>query len=145
MAAATPARSQPLSFPETTLASGRRVGGETIKTAIFNKRAPCTPKSQTLARLAWSPSLSLLPGRPAPPPNTPGTHRHSLQGLHNDPVDLVEQPAGHLLASGALQVESQVVHRPLAPVDVVVILLATEKGVGPQAMLPEEPSACSHP
>lgn len=144
MAAATPARSQPLSLPETTLASGRCVGGETIKTAIFNKRATCTPKSQTLARLAWSPLLS-PPRAPRPAPSTPGTHRHGLQGLHNDPVDLVEQPAGHLLASGALQVQPQVVHRPLAPVDVVVILLATEKGVAPQAMLPEEPSACSHP
>ena len=53
----------------------------------------------------------------------------------------------HLLASGALQVEPQVVHGPLAPVDVVVVLLVTEMrgwGTG-QARHPGEPSACSHP
>uniref|UniRef100_A0A480HXA7 Putative tubulin polyglutamylase TTLL1 isoform X3 n=1 Tax=Sus scrofa TaxID=9823 RepID=A0A480HXA7_PIG len=50
-------------------------------------------------------------------------HRgHGLQRLHDDPVDLVEQLAGHLLAAGALEVEPQVADRPLAPVDVVVVL-----------------------
>lgn len=37
-------------------------------------------------------------------------------------VDLVGQLAGHLLASGALQVQLQVVPSPLGPVDVVVVL-----------------------
>lgn len=45
-------------------------------------------------------------------------------------MDLVEQLAGHLLAAGALEVEPQVADRPLAPVDVVVVLLATGKGAG---------------
>lgn len=69
------------------------------------------------------------------PPYAPHTwaactppHRHGLQGLHDDPVDLIKQLARHLLAPGALQVEPQVVHGPLAPVDVVVVLLATGEG-----------------
>ena len=51
------------------------------------------------------------------------TYSYGLQRLHDDPVDLVEQPAGHLLPSGALQVQTQVTDRPLASVDVVVVIL----------------------
>jgi hypothetical protein len=67
------------------------------------------------------------PGPAATPqmPRPLGTHRHSLEGLHDDPVDLVKQLAGHLPATGALQVEPQVTHCPLAPMDVVVVLLVT--------------------
>lgn len=45
-----------------------------------------------------------------------------LQRWHIDPVELTEPLACHLLVSGALQVEPQVGHRPLAPMDVVVVL-----------------------
>lgn len=103
-----------------------------MKTSIFGKRTSVPHCSL---------SGSLLPG-PSPTPH-PGTHRHSLQRLHNNPVDLVKQLAGHLLASGALQVEPQVAHGPLASVDVVVVFLVTAEGTGPQAMHPEESSTCS--
>lgn len=103
----------------------RCVRGGTVKTDTFSKRAS-TPKSHTLARSALPPRRS----PPLPTPEAPGTHGHGLQRLHDDPVDLVEQLAGHLLAAGALEVEPQVADRPLAPVDVVVVLLATGKGAG---------------
>lgn len=38
-------------------------------------------------------------------------------------MDLVEEAAGHLLPSGALQVQSEVTDRPLASMDVVVVVL----------------------
>lgn len=76
--------------------------------------------------------------RPAPP-RPPVTHCHGLERLHNDPVDFIKQLAGHLSASGALQVETQVVDSPLATMDVVVILLVRE-GTWPSGHGLGEPS-----
>lgn len=99
---------------------------------------PC--KQVLLAQNEQHPSArALSPARPCP-----RTHSHRLQRLHNDPVDLVEQLAGHLLAPGALQVEPQVVHGPLAPVDVVVVFLAKGSGVRVSGNVPEEPRALEH-
>ena len=50
------------------------------------------------------------------------------RGLHGDPVDASEPLAGHLLALGPLQVQPQVVHCPLAPGDVSVILPVFQRG-----------------
>lgn len=60
----------------------------------------------------------------------PVTHCHSLERLHDDPVDFVKQLAGHLSASGALQVESQVVDSPLSTMNMVVVILVREEGRG---------------
>lgn len=58
-----------------------------------------------------------------------GHHRcQGLRGLHGDPVDLSEPLAGHLLALGPLQAQLQVVHCPLAPVDVIVVLPVFQNG-----------------
>lgn len=51
------------------------------------------------------------------------TYSHGLQRLHHDPVDLVKQSAGHILPSGALQVQTQVTDRPFASMDMVVVIL----------------------
>lgn len=51
------------------------------------------------------------------------TYSHSLQGLNHNPVDLVKQVAGHLLSPGALKVQTEITDRPLAAVNVVVVVL----------------------
>jgi hypothetical protein len=76
---------------------------------------------------------------PPAPPRPFVTHRHGLERLHDDPVDFIKQLAGHLSASGALQVETQVVDSPLATVDVVVVLLVRE-GTWLSGLCLEEPS-----
>lgn len=45
-----------------------------------------------------------------------------LQRLHHDPVDLVEQPVGHILSSGAFKVQTEITDCPFAPMDVVVVI-----------------------
>ena len=43
--------------------------------------------------------------------------------MHSDPVDLVKEFVGYVLAASAFQENAQVVNGPLAAVDIVVFFL----------------------
>lgn len=55
------------------------------------------------------------------------TYSHGFERLDDDPVDLVKQVVGDVPSSSALQIEPQVTDRPLPAVNVIVVVLRSNR------------------